>query len=43
MTHKNHYRPIPANGKSAEHIPDINLMLSFHSVLAKTSKSPSQG
>ena len=30
MTHKNHYRPIPQNEKIVKHIPDINLMLSFH-------------
>lgn len=27
---KNHFRPIPENGKTEKYIPDINLMLSFH-------------
>lgn len=28
---KNHYRPVPLYRKSAKFIPDINLILSFHS------------
>ena len=35
MTHKNHYRPVPLHRKSAKFIPDINLMLSFHSDIGK--------
>ena len=30
ITHKNHARPIPANGQIKNYIPDIYLMLSFH-------------
>jgi hypothetical protein len=29
-THKNHARPIPANGQNEKYRPDIGLSLSFH-------------
>ena len=30
ITHKNHARPIPANGQSEKYRPDIGVSLSFH-------------
>lgn len=39
----NYARPVPLHGKSAKHIPDINLMLSFHveTVVLLSQQKPS--